>query len=154
MDTFTAVFYYLYVAVAIFYIACGVALLLKPDTIRHKIKSLFPLLDSFKYQSTTNSLNLIAVGLLLLTVVRLIENWSVVGLFFAVVLSGLEVYLGFKFYYHEQGNISQAVIHVVLHTIIVGAVIFFMLFYLSEEITLIQNQAASTINSLSIWTVN
>jgi uncharacterized membrane protein len=154
MDTFTAVFYYLYIAVSLFYIICGVILLLKPTVIEPRLKSLFPLLESFKYRGVTNSVNLIFVGCVLLAVVKLMEDWSVVGLFIAVVLSGLEVYLGVKFYYHEKNDMPQAIIHVVLHTIIVGVVIFFMVFYLSSEINLIQNQTGAIINSLSSWTAN
>lgn len=154
MDTFTTVFYYLYIAVSLFYIICGVILLLKPHYIVDRLPSLFPLLNSFKYRPLTNSLNLIFIGLLLLVVVKLIEDWSVVGLFFAVVLSGLEVYLGVKFYYHEINDIPQAIIHVVLHTIIVGVVIFFIVNYLSPELTSIQNQTGALINSLSPWTAN
>jgi hypothetical protein len=153
MDIFTAVFYYIYIAVSLFYIVCGVVLLLKPQYIQNHIKPLFPVLESFKYQTVTNSINLIGVGLILLSIVKLLENWSVVGLFIAVIISGLEVYLGVKFYYHERNNVSQTLIHVILHTIIIGAVIFFIVIYLSPELSLIQNQAATTFNSIYSWTV-
>lgn len=154
MDTFTTVFYYSYIAVSLFYIFSGVILLIQPNFIKHKFQSFFPLLNSFKYSNIINSVNLIAVGLLLLLIVKLLEDWSVIGLFFALTLSGLEVYLGFKFYYHEQKNVPQALIHIILHSIIVGVVIFFMVFYLSAEISMIKNQAASGLSSIYSWKDN
>tara|TARA_B100002051_G_scaffold276684_2_gene326879 strand:+ start:8197 stop:8661 length:465 start_codon:yes stop_codon:yes gene_type:complete len=152
MDLLTLAFYYIYLAVALFYIVSGAVLLIYPKAIANKIAGWFPLLHSFKYQNITASLNLIMVGLILLVIVRLLENWSFMGMFWAVVLSGLEVYLGIRFYYQEQRDLFQAWLHIILHLIIVIGLAYFILTHFSSDITTMEDQLASLAKATLPWT--
>ncbi len=148
MDWFADVFYFIYLAVTFFYLGSGVILFIRPQLIAHYIKPFFPLLYSFKYGTTTNSLNLIFVGIGLLMISEAIQELSFTGFFCALLLSALEVYLGFKFYYFEQRDMTQAVIHVVLHALIVVAMVFFISSYFAADINHFENQGALLLDAL------
>lgn len=148
MITFAAFFYFIYNLVAFFYLISGVVLLLYPHTIQNHIKKLFPLLASWRLDTLVNSLNLVGVGSTLIIIGQLIDQSNVLGYFLALILSTLEVYLGIKFYYHEEHDTFQAIVHIVLHTILVGVLLWFMVNYFSSDISIIQNNVASVVNVL------
>lgn len=139
-ETILSVIYYL---VSLLYLSFGVLLLTYPHFVEHHIKPLFPLLASFKYQRIGNSINLVIVGTTLLVVGKLIMISNIYGFFIALILSGLEVYLGIAFYYFEERDITQSVLHFVLHLIFVLVIGSFMLSYFSVEITRVEKSAAS-----------
>ena len=140
IETILSILYYL---VSLFYLTFGVLLLTYPQFVEHHVKPLFPVLASFKYQRIGNSINLILVGIILLLVGNLITEASIYGFFIAIILSGLEVYLGIVFYYFEERNITQSIIHFVLHIIFVLVIGGFMLSYFQEDIKEISENAAS-----------
>lgn len=140
-------FYIIYNLVALFYLVCGVLLLLYPNRIETLLKKLFPLLASFKYSALVNSLNLILVGSLLIIVGKLIGQHNIIGIYFALVLSALEVYLGFKFYYFEERDVTQANIHVILHSLLCVILIGMSLLYFSDQISNLHNDLALVIKS-------
>lgn len=139
-------FYIAYYLVAFFYVASGILLLLYPKAIEHKLKDLFPLLVSFRYSHTVTSLNLIGVGCGLLFIAKAISELSPIGIFSALILSAFEVYLGVKFYYFEERNVSQAIIHLILHLIIVFVIGWFLLTKFSSTITLVQLKATAVLS--------
>lgn len=142
---FVSIFYYIYLAVAFFYLICGVVLLLRPTLIQRQIKPFFPLLDSFGYGVTVNSINLVLIGLGLLLISKHLLATHFLAFFTAIILSTLEVYLGFKFYYHEQRDLTQAVLHIVLHAGLVIIIILFTIDAFPVEIHTYTQQAASLI---------
>lgn len=146
MSIFVTFLYFTYVAVALFYLASGILLLLYPKTINHRLSALFPLLASFKYSRRLTSLNLILVGAGLLILSESLQSPTLFGFFCALVLSGLEVFLGVKFYYLEENNLPQALIHVILHTVLVVLLFLYLLLYFPNEISFLQQQAASLIS--------
>ncbi len=145
-ETILSAIYYL---ISLFYLSFGVLLLTHPHFVEHHIRPLFPLLASFKYQRIGNSINLILVGVILLLVGNLIVESSVYGFFLALTLSGLEVYLGIVFYYFEERNIPQSILHFVLHLIIVFVIGGFMLSYFPDEIARVEENAASLLLSFT-----
>ena len=119
---FETILSFVYYLVALFYLAYGALLLVTPHVVVAHIPRFFPLLASFRYHTLATSLNLIGAGAMLLIVGEFINNLSVEAIFVALLLSGLEVYLGIKFYYLEEHDIPQAITHVTLHLFIVIAV--------------------------------
>lgn len=92
------------------------------------------------------SLNLIGVGCGLLFIAKAISELSPIGIFSALILSAFEVYLGVKFYYFEERNVSQAIIHLILHLIIVFVIGWFLLTKFSSTITLVQLKATAVLS--------
>lgn len=140
-----------YYLVAIFYFVFGILLLSHPHFVQKHLKPCFPLLASYRYQQVVNSLNLITVGLGLLIIGKLLEQKTFLGFFIALILSGLEIYLSIAFYYYEEKNVSQAIIHFFLHIILIVIIGAFILSSFSSEISELSHQTASLVSTLVIW---
>lgn len=130
-----------YFVVALFYLIYGTLLLLTPHSVFSHIPRFFPLLASFRYHTLATSLNLMAVGATLLIIGKYISNWSAGAIFIALVLSGLEVYLGLAFYYREEHDVPQAIIHVVLHTLLVCVIGWVLLAEYGDTLTRVHIEA-------------
>lgn len=148
---FATVLIIAYYLVAVFYCSFGILLLTHPHFCEQHLRVCFPLLASYRYQRVVNSLNLISIGLGLIIIGQLLAQDSLAGFFLALVLSGLETYLGIAFYYFEERNLTQAIIHFWLHIILVVALGAFILSSFAPEITLIRTQSASLITSMIPW---
>lgn len=145
---FLIIAYYL---VAVFYCVFGILLLTHPHFCEQHLKVCFPLLASYRYQRVVNSLNLISIGLGLIIIGQLLAQGALIGFFLALVLSGLEMYLGISFYYLEERNLTQAIIHFWLHIILMVAIGAFILSSFGQEITLLRTQGASLVTSIIPW---
>lgn len=128
-----------YHLVALFYLSSGVLLLMFPHIFQEHLKKLFPVLATFRYGIVANGFNLILVGLILLWVASLVTVSNVGGFLLTLTLSALEVYLGVVFYYRKERNIPQALIHFVLHILIVIAIGIFILSNFPDELRYYQN---------------
>lgn len=148
MSTPEFIFYIIYNLVALFYLICGVLVLLYPKQIENHLETLFPLLISFKYNQIVNSLNLILIGAFLIIVGKLISLHHLAGIYFALILSAFEIYLGVKFYYMEKKDLTQANIHVIVHVILCVILIKMSALFFIDEIVAVKNGIASVIGSL------
>lgn len=151
MSTPEFIFYIIYNLVALFYLICGVLVLLYPKQIENHLETLFPLLISFKYNQIVNSLNLILIGAFLIIVGKLISLHHLAGIYFALILSAFEIYLGVKFYYMEKKDLTQANIHVIVHVILCVILIKMSALFFIDEIVAVKNGIASVIGSLWFW---
>lgn len=148
---FNGILYSAYYLVALFYLAAGILLLIYPHLIEVHLKKCFPLLASYRYQRIANSVNLIAIGIGLLIIGNMIVEKEFFGFFVALMLSGLEMYLGIAFYFFEERDLPQAIIHVVLHVILLTAIGVFILHNFSPQIDEFRGQAATALSSLVPW---
>ncbi len=140
-----------YYGVAMFYFGFGLLLLLKPSLVEHKLKACFPVLAAFKYQRVANSINLLGIGIALLLIGNMVLSFSFYGFFIALILSALEVYLGIMFYYIEEKDVFQAVLHFVVHILIVILIGYFVIHHFDTELVKLQNQTATALSAISIW---
>lgn len=145
---FETILYASYYLLSFFYLVCGALLITHPRFIEKYIRSFFPVLASFKYRRVTNGINLIIVGLLLLWIGDLIVETNIIGFWLALIISALEIYLGIAFYYFEAKDITQAIIHLCIHMIVVIALVAFMLSAFSRQIQEAQEFTGAIIFSL------
>lgn len=150
---FGTLLYVVYYAVALFYLLFGVLLLTHPHLSEKRLKKCFPLLASYKYQRIANSINLTSIGAGLLIIGNMIKLDVFAGFLFALILSALEVYLGIMFYYIEERDMTQAVIHVVLHILIVFLIGIFILQHYSHQIYTMQHETATMIKAFFPWKI-